>query len=446
MNMTEGTPFRLILRFALPLLCGNILQQTYSLADAAIVGRYLGTDALAAVGCSVTLQGVVLGFCIGTGTGFTILVGQQFGAGDYSNMRRYIHHGNVLGIVIAAVFTVLFTTLSGLILTWMQVPEEIYADAGKYLFIIFCGIPFSLFYNYLAGQMRAVGDSGTPFVILCISTVLNIFMDLFCIIVLGWGCAGAAIATVFSQAFSGTMCFFAIRRKSDILILRPEDRKFSREMALRQIIVGCPMGLQYSITSIGGMILQSANNALGTVYISAYAACGKILTFLICPFDAFATGVATYAAQNFGAGKPERIRSGLLQGYVIGLIYGVLAGLVMVFAGRSLSMIILTADAAAELDAAQLYLLCNGIPLFLLAFLNISRQTTQGMGYSGWAVFSGAVELVCRVAISFVMVPAMGFTAVALTNGITWFFAALYITPTCFLCIRKASRVLKTGA
>lgn len=259
-NMTEGKPLALIFRFALPLLIGNILQQTYNVIDAAIVGRILGSDSLAAVGASSSVQFLVLGFCMGICCGFGIPLAQAFGAGDMKRLKKFIFHGYLLTGAAAVLITGLCAAFCSGILKLLSTPEDIFGNAYIYLLIIFLGIPFSLLYNFLSAVLRAVGDSKTPFAFLAISTVLNIILDLVFIVCFKWGCGGAAAATVTAQAISGICCFVFIRKNKPELYLERSDIKFSSKALGTMISMGIPMGLQYSITAIGSMVMQSANN------------------------------------------------------------------------------------------------------------------------------------------------------------------------------------------
>ena len=442
-NMTQGSPLKLILRFALPLLMGNLLQQTYNIIDAAIVGRMLGTQALASVGASSSVQFLVLGFCTGTCCGFGVPVAKNFGARDYKKMKDCIFHSAVLGAVIAAILTTACALLCPQILHILSTPEDIYRNAYLYLLIIFLGIPFTILYNLVSGILRAVGDSKTPFVFLAISTVLNIFLDLFCIAVLKWGCAGAAIATITAQAMSGTLCVIYIWKKVPLLHLEKENCRFRGRDARHLLLMGVPMGLQFSITAIGSMVMQSANNGLGSVYVSGFTAGMRIKQFIMCPFDAIATAVSVFCGQNMGAGKADRIRKGVREGIGIGVLYGVCAGLILIFAGRNLSMIFVGADAAEVLDASAKYLRCMGYFFWVLGILNITRMCTQGLGFSGRAVFSGVTEMFARTIVSIGFVSHFGYTAICFADQTAWVSACFYIVPTCLYCVRKVTRALE---
>ena len=445
-SMTEGNPLKLILNFTIPLLLGNLFQQTYNMVDAIIVGRYIGANALASVGASSSVQFMVLGFCMGCCAGFTIPVAQQFGAKNYDRMRSYIFHSGVLCVILAIIMTSVCAILCPQILHLMKTPDKLYADAYNYFLIIVLGIPFSLLYNILAGILRAVGDSRTPFIFLAVSTVSNILLDLLFIIVFKWGCAGAAGATITSQAVSGMLCLILINKKFDILKLKRSDMKLNGKNMLTCITMGIPMGLQYSITAIGSMVLQASNNKLGEVYISAFAAGSKIKQFAMCPFDALATAVSSFCSQNLGAKQPDRIRKGLRQAVTIGVAYGALIGLVLIFGGRTLTRIFVNKSAVDVLDASAKYLRYLGFFFWSLGILNVARMVTQGLGYSGRAVFSGVTEMIARTVVCLGFVGTFGFTAICFADQTAWITATCYIFPTCLWCIRKSTKMLASIA
>ena len=442
-NMTQGSPLKLILRFALPLLMGNLLQQTYNIIDAAIVGRILGTQALASVGASSSVQFLVIGFCMGTCCGFGVPIAKNFGAEDYRKMKDCIFHGAFLAGVIAVILTTVCAFFCSGILHILSTPEDIFQNAYSYLLILFLGIPFTILYNLVSSILRAVGDSKTPFIFLAISTVMNIFLDLFCIVVLHWGCAGAAIATITAQAMSGILCLIFIWKKVPLLHLEKENCVVRSADVKNMLMMGLPMGLQYSITAIGSMVLQSANNGLGSIYVSGFTAGMRIKQFAMCPFDAIATSVSVFCGQNLGAAKPDRIRKGLREGVGIGVLYGACAGLVLIFAGRTLSMIFVSADAVQVLDASAKYLRCMGYFFWSLGILNVCRMCTQGLGFSGRAVFSGVTEMFARIIVSLCFVGRFGYTAICFADQTAWISACIYILPTCLYCVQKVSRMVE---
>ena len=344
------------------------------------------------------------------------------------------------------ILTALCSVFCPQILHMLSVPEDIYDNAYAYLLIIFLGMPFTLLYNYLSSILRSVGDSRTPFMFLALSAILNIFLDLFCIVVLKWGCAGAAIATITAQAISGILCLVFIGKKMNLLWLSKAHRAANKDAVSELLMMGIPTGLQFSITAIGSMVMQSANNGLGSVYVSGFTAGMKIKQFTMCPFDAIGTAVSVFCSQNLGAKQPDRIRKGLKQGMAVAVGYGLLAGLVLIFAGRPLSMIFVSKSSADVLDASAKYLRCMGYFYWSLGILNTTRMVTQGLGYSTRAVFSGVTEMLARTIVSLGFVGTFGFTAICFADQTAWITACLYIAPTCVFCIKKATKSIMAGA
>ncbi len=444
-SMVEGSPLKLIITFAIPLFLGNLFQQTYNMVDAAIVGQTLGASALGAVGCTSSVQFLILGFCMGACTGFTVPVAQRFGAQDYKEMHKYEYTAAIWSAVIAAILTVGTIVFCPAILRMLRVQDDIFAMARSYLTIIAAGIPFTILYNELSGMLRAIGDSRTPFLFLAFSSVLNIFLDLFCIMVLHWGVAGAAFATIASQAVSGLLCMFLIVRKFEILWIGKEEREMTWDRSRRVLTMAVPMGLQFSITAIGSMVMQSANNALGTIYVSGFAAGAKIKQFMMCPFTALATAVSTFASQNYGAGKADRIRKGIAIGLVTATVYAIFAGVIMGVFGRTMSMLFVTASSAEVLDASALYVRRMGMFWWLLGFLDILRLTMQGLGFANRAMYAGAVEMVARIAVATIFVPIYGFDAITFADQCAWAGGVLYTAPVCIYTLRQIFKEIEAG-
>lgn len=443
--MTEGNPLKLILKFALPLLLGNVFQQTYNIVDAAIVGQTLGDKALAGVGASSSVQFFILGFCIGLCAGFAVPVAQRFGAGDMRSLRRYVFHSGLLVIFFSILLTLCCALNCHNILRLLRTPDDIYENAYIYLFVIFCGIPFTLLYNTAAGFLRSVGDSRTPFIFLAISTVANIGLDIYCITILRLGVFGAAIATVASQASSGILCLIYIVVKMRFLIPKKEDLLVKTSYFASLLGMGLPMGMQYSITAIGSMVMQSANNSLGSIYVSGFTAGMKIKQFAMCPFDAIATAVATFCSQNYGAGNISRIRKGVRIGLITTVSYGILAGTLMFFFGRTASLLFVSRDSAAVLDASASYLRALGLFFWSLGILSICRMVVQSLGYSMITIFSGFSEMVARILMSIFAVPVFGYAAICFTDQTAWLSGCLYIVPVYCLCINKIDKIIRNG-
>lgn len=439
-DLTEGKPLQLILQFSIPLVFGNLFQQMYNMIDTIIVGRYLGLSALTSVGSTTSITFLIIGFCLGTCAGLGVPVAQQFGAKNYEKMRAFIMNAAYVSIFLAAALTLVTCLLCDNILIWMRTPEEFFQGAYDYLFVIFLGIPFTFLYNVVSAIIRAMGDSRTPFYFLVLSTVLNVCLDLIFIIVFQWGTAGAAWATILSQAAAGVLCFFYMKRKYDILTFSCQERKIRMDYIKILFVMGVPMGLQYSITAIGSIMLQSAVNTLGSVCVSAYTAALKVKQLAMCPYDAFATASATFGSQNLGAGQLKRIREGLKSGIFISVIYSVGIGAVLIFAGSKIAMLFVSGSETEVLGLVQQLLTCAGFFYVFLAFLNCTRMTIQGLGYSAIAMFAGCSELIARGVMALFVIPRFGYSAVCFTDQTAWIAATLVVMPVFFAIMRRLER------
>lgn len=427
--MTKGAPLPLILNFTLPLLLGNILQQTYSLVDATIVGRFLGINDLAAIGASTSVIFLILGFCNGCCCGFGIPVAQKFGARDYKSMRRYVS----VCLQIATVMSVIIAFAASLccvdILRSIQTPDNIFKGAYDYLLVIFIGIPCTFFYNLLSSIIRALGDSKTPFWFLLFSTVLNILLDLFCILILKWGVLGAGIATVVSQGISALLCYFYIYKHFPILRGTADDRRFRLPIAWNLLHIGIPMGLQFSITAIGSILLQSANNALGTACVAAFTAAMRIKMFVICAFESLGIAMATYAGQNYGSGKPERIWQGIKASVQMMLLYAVVTFALLMDTSEKLALLFVDASETEIIRDTALFLHVSCCFFPVLGLLCILRYTIQGAGFTNLAMLSGVAEMIARTAVALFAVPTFGFLAVCFGDSTAWIAADLFLVP-----------------
>lgn len=443
-DMTEGSPMKLIIQFAVPLLFGYLFQQFYSLVDTVIVGRFLGVNALASVGATGSINFLIIGFCMGVCNGFAIPVAQCFGAKDESSLRKYVTNGVWLSGIFAVVMTFTVTILCRNILIWMKTPADILEGAYQYIVIIFIGIPVTYLYNMLSGIIRSFGDSKTPVLFLTLSSILNIILDLFCIIQLHMGIAGAAIATVISQGVSGILCFFYMKKKFPILKMTKEDWKFNPLYIKNLLNMGVPMGLQYSVTAIGSVILQSAVNTLGALAVAAVTAGSKISGFFCCPFDAMGSTMATYGGQNVGAGKLDRLGKGLRSCVLLGIVYSILAFTFLLFLGKNLAVLFIEPDQMEILGQVHLYLLLNSAFYIPLALVNIIRFLIQGMGFSRFAILSGLFEMIARTLVACLFVPVWGFQGACLANAAAWLFADLFLIPAFFHCKKRLTLLIKS--
>ena len=426
-DMTKGSPMKLILGFAVPLVVGLLFQQLYNMADTMIVGQTLGEDALAAVGATGSINFLIVGFCIGLCTGFVIPVAQQFGAGDERALRRYAANAIWLSAAFSVVVTAAVALLCRPILRLMQTPENIFEGAYQYILAIFLGIPETVFYNLLAGFIRSLGDSNTPVLILTGAALLNIGLDLLFILQFGWGVAGAAWATVLSQLLSGVACLVFILVRMPVLHLSRQELRPDRATMRLLCGMGLPMGLQYSITAIGSVVLQTSVNTLGSVAVAAVATASKIGQFFVCQLDALGSTMATYSGQNIGARRLDLVHQGLRSAVLLGAGYSVFALAVSWPFGRHLPQLFV-ADASPQLyEMAYQVLLYNAFFYFPLALIFIIRFLVQGLGFSKLAMLAGVCETAARTVFGFVLVPRFGFSVVGFASPLAWVAADIFL-------------------
>ena len=440
-DMTTGSPFRLILGFAVPMLMGLLFQQFYSMVDTIIVGKYLGVSALASVGSTSSINFMIIGFCTGVCSGFSIPVAQRFGAGDHHGLRCFVANAGWLSAIFSAVMTVIVCFLCMDILRWMDTPDDIIQGAYDYIFIIFAGIPVTYLYNILAGIIRSLGDSRTPVYFLLLSSVINIFLDLFTILVMGMGVEGAAYATVISQAISGVLCFLYMRSHFPILRMTREERKFNLRMAKILCGIGVPMRLQYSITAIGSVILQTAVNGLGSLYVAAISAGNKLTLFFTCPFEALGATMATWAGQNVGAGKIDRVKEGVKYALLIGCVYAVAAFIILTLFSKYLALLFLDADEVSTIGNVSLFLFGNSLFYIALVFVNVVRFSIQGMGFSTFAILAGVFEMFARTFAGMCLVPIFGYPAACFASPMAWIAADIFLVPAFLHCIKKLKKM-----
>lgn len=440
-DMTDGSPMKLILSFMLPLLLGLLFQQFYNMVDTMVVGKSLGVDALAGVGSTGSLNFLVLGMAIGICTGFAIPVAQKFGQRDFDGLRKFVGNMIWLGVISAAVLTAVTTVNCKTFLHWMNTPEDTFSYAYDYIFLIFLGIPATMLYNILSGIIRSLGDSKTPLFFLIFSSLLNVVLDLWFITGLHMGVAGAGLATILSQLISGILCLVYMISHFPMLHLRREDMIPDRRYLRKLLSMGLPMGLQYSITAIGSILLQTSVNGLGSAAMAAIAAATKVINLLACPIDALATTASTFAGQNIGAGKPDRVRDGVRDGAVLGISYCIIVVLVVRLWGTNLTALFLNPEdlrAAEEvIPLSQQYLMVNALFYIPLMFVNLLRFTIQGLGFSGLAVIAGVSEMIARGAFGIGLVPLLGYDAACYASPAAWVMADLFLFPACFWCLKK---------
>ncbi|WP_458862198.1 MATE family efflux transporter [Acidaminobacterium chupaoyuni] len=415
---------RLILLFSVPLLIGNVFQQFYSMADTVIVGRTLGVNALAAVGATGAISFLILGFAQGLTGGFAVMASQQFGAGDEEGLRRSVATSVWLCLAATLVITALAVFTARPLLRLMNTPADIIEQAYQYIVVIYYGIGATVFYNMSSGLIRAVGDSRTPLYFLVIACLINVVLDYALIIWGKMGVAGAGWATVAAQLLAGFLCLGFILKKLPLLCPKAQDWRFDFSLAEAHLRVGLPMAFQFSITAVGVMILQTALNACGSTAVAAFTAGSKIENLATQPVVTLGATMATYAAQNYGAGQVERIRQGVKKSAFLSLCFSLVGG-VMVTAFCKPLVAFFVGEGQAEVAAmAQTYLNIVAPFFFILGMLFIYRNTLQGMGLGGVPILAGVSELFVRVLAAVWLVKRWGYAGVCWASSIAWILAA----------------------
>ncbi len=424
-DMTSGNPIKLILVFSIPLLIGNIFQQFYSMVDTIIVGRFLGVDALAAVGSTGSMVFLINGFIIGLTSGLSILISQYFGASDEKNLKRSITSSLILSLISAIVITIVSLGSVNLLLDLMNTPSNILADSKAYITIIYAGTIATVTYNMISSVLRALGDSKTPLYFLIISSIVNIILDLVFIINFKMGVAGAALATVIAQAFAGLLCLIYIYSKFEIFKFKKADFKIKKSMYRKHLVLSIPMALQFSITAVGIMIVQAALNILGATVIAAYTAASKALQLVMQPAISFGITMATFCGQNLGAKQFDRIKIGVKRGIQISIITSIIAAITLVLFGTDFVKLFITDPDPKVLRYAQECLNWSALFFIPLGLIFIYRNALQGMGESFIPMMAGLFELIARSIVAFTLPHVIGYTGICLSDPAAWLSAAI---------------------
>lgn len=444
LNLTEGPPLKLIIAFCIPMILGNMFQQLYNFVDTMIVGHFLGVEALAGVGATGSINFLIVGFCLGTCSGFAIPVAQKYGAKDYVALRKFVANAIYLSIYFSIGITIIVSLLCRNILVVMRTPENVIDYSYTYILTIFIGIPVTFFYNILAGIIRSIGDSKTPLIFLIISTVINVFLDCFFIAGMGWGVFGAAFATVCSQLVSGILCLILVIKRFTILHVSKDEWNVDSKYMRTLCRMGLPMGLQYSITAIGSVILQSSVNMLGALAVAAVTAAAKVNMLFLCILDALGSSMATYGGQNLGAGKIDRIRQGTKTATVIGVVYCAIAFVVAMLVRRPLINMFVDKPNPEMIEMASLHVIITVGSLVFLIHVDVLRFLIQGLGYSNLAVLAGAFEMIARTVAGIFIIPKIGFIGACIASPLAWILADMFLFPAYFHVIKKLEEMMES--
>ncbi|QKJ20942.1 MATE family efflux transporter [Microbacterium hominis] len=439
-SLITGSPWRVILAFSVPLLIGNVVQQLYHFADAVVVGRHLGVDALAAVGATGSLIFLLFGFVWGMTSGFAIPTAQAFGAGDIAAVRRSVATGTILTAVASALVTIAGPLLARPALELMNTPAELMDDATVFAQVSLVGISTMLFFNYLSAVIRAIGDSRTPLVFLTIACVLNIVLVVVIVAALEGGVGGAAWATVISQAVSVALTLAYVRRRIPVLRVRRADWKVTRADHVAHLRLGLPMGFQASIIGLGTLVVQIALNDLGADAVAAYTTASRVDGLAVALLQSIGLAASMYVAQNFGAGRPDRIRRGVVQATWLAVGVSVVLGAALIFGGAAMVRLFVGEGSDEVVDLAALMLVINGLTYWVLGILFVLRGALQGLGDAITPTITGVVELVARVGAAVALGASFGYVGVVWSNPLAWIGAVVILVPAYIAAHRRLGR------
>ncbi|GAB3271473.1 MATE family efflux transporter [Microbacterium lacusdiani] len=428
-TLTTGSPWRVILSFTVPLLLGNVAQQLYQFVDTVVVGRWLGVDALAAVGATGPLLFLLLGFAWGLTSGFAIPTAQAYGARDDDAVRRSVASGAILTGIASVVITVVAPLVARPGLELLQTPPELLEAATVFTQVSFLGAGATMFFNQLSGIIRAIGDSRTPLLFLALACGLNVVLVILMVGPLGWGVAGAALATVLSQAVSVALCLLYVWRRMPVLIVRRAQWRVSRADLAEHLRLGLPMGFQASIIAIGILTVQVALNTLGSEAVAAYTTASRVDSLALAFLQSLGLAVSMYTAQNLGGGRPDRIRRGVVQAVRMALVGSVLLGVVLVAFGASIIRVFVGDGADEVVELAHLMLVINGVTYSFLGVLFVLRGALQGLGQAMVPTVTGVIELVARMFAAIALGAVLGFFGVAASNPLAWLAALFILVP-----------------
>ena len=436
--LTEGNPFTLIIRFAIPLILSSFFQQFYNFVDTAIVGRCLGVSALSAIGVTASFYSLVLGFTMGSAVGFCIPLSQAVGAGKEKEINPFFWNGLYLSVGISIAVSIFILIAIEPILILMKTPADLIPMASEYLKVIMFGQMITILYNYFAGVIRALGDSKRPFYFLIIASIINVILDLVFILVFHMGVSGAAIATVISQAVSALLCGWWLFTKMNVI--QTNGREISPFHLKKMAVIGIPMGLEHSVTYIGAIVLQGAINTLGSIAVAAQICGEKIRRMITLPFEGVGMAMATYTGQNYGAGKMDRVKKGIRSGLMIQFFYWGIAWAVLFILRKPMVALLLGESSSLEAQGAIQYLTII-TPLCLFhGFMMVFRNVLQGMGHGMSAMFSGAAEVLARVGASLTAVRYSSFVMIAMANPFAWAAAMVYCMVLDMIYIKRFNK------
>lgn len=422
--MTQGTPWKKIAVFALPLLIGNLFQQLYNAVDSVVVGRYIGDSALAAVGASMPVFMMLVGFFMGVSIGATTLIAQYYGAGDMAGVRRAMHTTLTLTLIASVICTVLGLAITDPLLRLMRVPDDIFESSRSYLVTLFAGISAMMFYNMIGGMLRGIGDSLTPLYFLIGACVLNVALDILFVAVIPMGVMGVAFATVIAQALSAIACIFVIHKRDSGFLPRPGNFHFDPKLLKKILLVGVPSGFQQVALSVGNIMLQTMINGFGTQTVAAANMIMRVDGFIIMPMFALANAITAYVGQNMGAQRPDRVRKGVASCAVMLTALCAFIGVTLIFATRPLMHLFTSTSEVVAISSGALFIL---LPFYVV--LGMQFMLTSAMRGAGVSMVPLVITFVAmfgvRVPLAYVLGSrANDFMGIWRATVIGWFFGS----------------------
>lgn len=431
--MTKGSPYRLMIAFAVPLILGNIFQQFYSMVDTIVVGRFVGVHALAAVGATSGFNFMVIGFAQGLTMGFSVIVSQRYGAKDYSNMKKAYAMGIYCSLACALLISFFFTIFSKPLLELVKTPADIIDDANLYISVIYIGLTAVVYYNLFSSILRAVGDSKSPLIFLLLASVLNIVLDLVLVIVIPLGCAGVAIATVVSQMISAVSCHVYMTIKYPMFRLSANDFKIDLFLCKRLLKIGLPGALQFSVCAIGVVIVQAAINNFGSDTVASYSVGTKIENVITVVYPVLGMAVSTFAGQNLGAGDIKRITDGFKAATVLMVAATVVTTILAHVLSEPLAYLFVDKDSTDPkiIEDCVFYVRTLSYFFLFLGSIFIFRTGCQGLGSGTVPMISSITELIFRTITAFTLPDLFGYVGVVLASPLAWVAAGI-ICPICY--------------
>jgi len=426
-DMTSGDVRKTLLIFAFPLLIGNLFQQFYNMVDTMVVGRFMGTNALASVGASSPIIQLLLGLTIGLAGGLSVVIAQKFGSGDIRKTQRSIINGLYLIIIVSVIITILGIFLSRPLFELINTPITIIDGATTYTIILFMGTITTALYNYEAGVLRALGNSMISLLFLIISSILNVVLDVLFVVSFNWGIAGVAIATVLSQLISCLLCFIYMRRNFEILHFKNEDLAFNHSLVKEHIKIGMPMAFFQSFLSVSFLLVQSALNTLGSNEIAAYTAAYKMDSLMMQILAAFGSAISTFTAQNYGKNQFERIHKGARSCIKITITLSIIISLLVYFFGKYFMLLFVGANESNVISLGVQYLKITSLCYIILGVNFVIRFVLTGVGKTSIPVIVGILEIVIRGLATYYLIYPLGYKGMALTNPLCWGTSTLLV-------------------